>query len=254
MWLYIIHLLILIPLFPYIIIKGVLIQRRLKHLPEAEVNKGVSGKDYSNTKKILIIGESSMAGIGILKHENAFAGLLAKELEQTFKCNIQWEVHAKRGYTVKQIKNDILPGINSLLFDLIIIGIGANDSFELTSPIKWNICIKNFINDLDKKYKNTPILFLNMPPIKLFPAFDPVMKFIFGNLLKILSKELNQNVNDYPNVYYNCNEIDLQTWIIRYNTTKNPDEYFMDGIHPSALTYRLWAKETIDYIIKEHIL
>lgn len=254
MWLYIIHLLILIPLFPYVFIKGAIIQRRLKDLTEAKVNKGVSGNKYSNTKRLLIIGESSMAGIGILKHENAFAGILAKQLEETYKCNIQWEVHAKRGYTVKQIRNDLLPKINSDYFDLIIIGIGANDAFELTSPIKWSNYLKTFIQDLSKKFKTAPILFLNMPPIKLFPAFDPVMHLIFGNILKILSNNLNLIVKDYPNVYYNNDEIDLKKWITKYNTPINSKEYFIDGVHPSSLTYKLWAKETIEFITDKEIV
>jgi lysophospholipase L1-like esterase len=222
-----------------------MIKRKVRKLSAARGNSGISGNKFKRIINILILGESTMAGVGITKHQDGFPGTLAKELSENLKVNVQWNVYAKSGFTAKQLTKHILPRIRENNFDLIIIGLGGNDAFALRSPGKWKKHIHILISDLRSKYKNAPIAFLNMPPIKDFPAFSLPLKITLGNLSLLLGKALNDLVLSEPNVYFNEKLIRVEEWKKKYNE----QNIFSDGVHPSEITYRLWAKDFAEFLL-----
>lgn len=242
---YIFILSVLIPIFPLLFIQGIIIQRRVKKLPEADGNFGISGDKFERNISILIIGESTMAGVGIKKHQNGFPGTLAKELSEKLKVNVQWRVYAKRGITAKQLTMQIIPYIEENNFDLIIIGLGGNDTFALRSPGKWKKHVHSLICNLRSKFMDTPIVFLNMPPIKDFPAFSIPLKLILGNLTLLLGKTLNDLVLSSPGVYFNKKVIKIDKW----KNQNNKIDIFSDGVHPSEASYQLWAKDFAEFLL-----
>src|SRR5690606_25809333 len=145
-------------------------------------------------------GESTIAGVGVDTHDIGFTGTLAKELSNLLKIDIAWKVYARSGYTAQKITQKIVPKIVENDVDLIIIGLGTNDTFTLNRPKRWRKDVLQLISSLKAKYANTFIVFCNMPPVKEFPAFTPLIKFIIGNLVEILGEELGDLVKKYDNV------------------------------------------------------
>jgi lysophospholipase L1-like esterase len=128
---------------------------------------------------------------------------------------------------------------------------GGNDAFTLNSPKNWISDINKLINLLQHKYPNTPIFFTNMPPIKEFPAFTKTIKFVIGNLVEILGKELKKSIQHKENVFYYDEIITLKEWSEKHSlSNSNSTIYFSDGVHPSKLTYQIWGKEIAEFIVK----
>ncbi|MDB9836325.1 hypothetical protein OAC51_05425 [Flavobacteriaceae bacterium] len=71
-----------------------------------------------------------------------------------------------------------------------MIGLGGNDAFELNTPRKWKKDVRQLINNIKVKFKEVTIVFINMPPIREFPAFTSLIQFTIGNLVEILGEEL----------------------------------------------------------------
>lgn len=88
--------------------------------------------------------------------------------------------------------------------DLIVIGIGGNDAFELSTPKKWIKDVRELIKSLRVKFENVPILFIHMPLIKEFPAFTSLIKFTIGNLVHIPGDELEKIVKDFEKSLLLC--------------------------------------------------
>ena len=109
-----------------------------------------------------------------------------------------------------------------------------------TVKIKYNKPIKT-------KFPGTVIIFCNMPPIKEFPAFTSLIKFIVGNLVEILGEELKAVATGHENVFYFGDKITLSGWIEKFQLKIKKEDFFSDGMHPSKLTYQIWAK----YIARE---
>lgn len=250
---YILGCIISLPLLPLLYFQGKNIRKKVPKLPEAKEPKGFVNGNFSKTLHILSIGESTIAGVGVAYHKNGFTGALANALSKELKSNINWKVYAKSGYTVKQICKKIVPKIEETSTDVIVIGMGGNDAFTLNSPKKWIDDISNLIELLQDKFPNVPIFFTNMPPIKEFPAFTKSIKFVIGNLAEILGEELYFFVKNKKNVFYNDEIIKLKTWSKRHQLPNNNSKiYFSDGVHPSELTYQIWARE-MGYFIKQKL-
>jgi lysophospholipase L1-like esterase len=241
---YFFGILISLPLLPFLYFQGKKIKKTVPKLPEAKEPKGHVSGNFKNTLKILSIGESTIAGVGVEFHKNGFTGALASILSKELQCNINWRVYARSGYTVLQVCEKIIPKIEEKMTNLIVIGMGGNDAFTLNSPKNFIKATQNLINLLQIKFPGTPIFFTNMPPIKEFPAFTKPIKFVIGNLVEILGTRLHLLINTKLNVYYSNEVITLKEWSQRNALpTNNAEIYFSDGVHPSELTYKVWGKE-----------
>lgn len=241
-----------IPLLPLLYYQGIQIRKNVPKLPEATGSQGNCSNDSFQKKPLQIIslGESTIAGVGVKTHEEGFTGTFAKELSERIHRNIEWTVYAKSGYTAKQVQQELIPEIQEDQIDLIVVGLGGNDAFTLNHPKRWRKHMKHLILDLRMRFPKTRIVLTNMPPIKEFPAFTPLIKFVIGNLVEILGDELKSLVNNLDRVMYFDDKITLQEWQERLQIEGEPSDFFSDGVHPSKLTYQTWAKDLAQRISK----
>lgn len=240
---------ITLPLLPILYYQGKKIRKNVPNLPEAKKPKGYIKTTSKETLKIVVIGESTIAGVGVDFHENGFTGALAKEISKETNTSILWRVYAKSGYTAKMVRKRLIPTIEDSTADIIVIGLGGNDAFKLNSPDVWMFQISFLIKTLKRKFPKTPIYFTNMPPIKEFPAFTKTIKFVIGNLVEILGKRLYRRVRKKENVHYNNEIIELKTWQKKHHLKGDVGIFFSDGVHPSKLTYQTWGKEMAHFIM-----
>lgn len=246
---YIFGALITIPLLPIMYFQGKRIRASVPSLPEAKGTEGtISSFPSSKPLKIITLGESTIAGVGVSTHEEGFTGTFANSLAAELSTNISWKVYAKSGYTAKRVTEKLIPTITETSADLIIVGLGGNDSFTFNSPKQWGKDIDGLIITLKAKFGATPILFTSMPPIKLFPAFTSLIKFSMGNLVEILGKTLEQTIIKHNNVFYDAQKISFENWIDKTDPSTEVSDFFSDGVHPSKLTYQVWAKETARFV------
>lgn len=244
-------MLISLPLLPIMYFQGKRIRASVPKLPEATGTTGSCkpGVESRKSLRLITLGESTIAGVGVANHDEGFTGTLAKELSKSLNLNVDWSVYARSGYTARLVNQKILPKITETEIDLIVVGLGGNDAFTLNKPAKWRQEVEKLIEDLHTKFPEAIIVFCNMPPIKEFPAFTSLIKFTVGNLVEILGLELVKLVRKYDFVYYSDEIITLDGWINRYQLKEDKSAFFSDGVHPSKLTYQTWARDVADKII-----
>lgn len=244
---YLFNTLLSVPLLPVMYVHGKSIRKSIPKLPEAEGTEGMVQHDSKHIFRLLCLGESTMAGVGVQTHQEGFTGSLASELATLLSREVHWKVIAKSGFTAKDITQKLVPTITDT-YDLIVIGLGGNDSFQLNSPMQWQKDIQALINSLRLKYPDTPIAFTNMPPIKAFPAFTWPIRFVVGGLGELLGQALVEVVSQNQNVSFSSEAIDLETWSERYCVKNEISTFFSDGVHPSLLTYQVWAKDFANFL------
>lgn len=227
--------------------QGKKIRKTIPKLPEASGPKGIVTFNSGKKFRILCLGESTIAGIGVATHEEGFAGSLAKELSTRIEASILWTVLAKSGYTAKDVEQHLVPKIDQS-YDLIVIGLGGNDAFKLNSPMRWKTDVQMLINSIRIKNPLTPLAFTNMPAIKHFPAFTWTIRTVIGGRCELLRQALVKVVDRNENVYFSSEAIDMIVWAARYNVQEDPSAFFSDGVHPSMLTYQVWAKDFAKFL------
>lgn len=244
-----------LPLWPLMYWQSKRVRKKMPVLPEATGNEGAVLHQLRKRLRVLTIGESSIAGVGVKTHEEGFTGTLARELSQLFQMTVEWKVYAKRGFTARKLQENILPQITeqSEEVDLVVVGIGGNDTFQLNRPRRWKRDLQQLITTLRERFQNAPIVFIDLPPIRELPAFTKPIKLVLGNWREMLAEELDRLVLHHKDTYYHPHHITLSDWVKRYHFRNLPvlqTDYFSDGVHPSKIAYEMWAIDIAQFINK----
>jgi lysophospholipase L1-like esterase len=245
--------LLALPITPYLAWLGHRTKKAVPRLPAAAGPTGIT-PGAGTPFQLYILGESTMAGVGVDTHQNGFAGAAAQGLQMAINRPIRWQVFARPGITAKGVTQEIVPNLPTTAPDLLLIGLGGNDTFELNTPARWARHNKALIRQLRQKYPSAPIVYIQLPPVGQFPAFPPLLQLFMGGVVRLHGQALEGLTKNTDNVWFCHEAIDLEAWLTYDGNTYLPADFFSDGVHPSKLTYQLWAKEVVQYIQKQQIV
>ncbi|MEC8844813.1 MAG: SGNH/GDSL hydrolase family protein, partial [SAR324 cluster bacterium] len=128
--------------FPVLYLQGMWLRKKvMRLLPPKDPPEGVCPGQKQGLK-IIGLGESTMAGVGIPKHSETLTGLTASRLNAMTDRSIDWKILAENGLTIEQL-NELIKKQDLLDAEIIMVAIGGNDVFKLTSPWKWEKQLKN---------------------------------------------------------------------------------------------------------------
>ena len=240
----------LVPFLPILHWQGKRIRANIPNLGEAQEPQGIAGKCLQPIR-LLAIGESAIAGVGVSTHKDGMVGHMAAYLSRFTGRSVDWEVVAKSGYTARQVKEILVPKLPEKNYDLLVIGLGGNDTFNAHSPLRWQRDLKKLLAAIRLRQPGVPILFSNLPPVGEFPAFSSSLKFIFRRIASGLDQALAQLVEKEKQVWYCRKQIKFEEWRKRVSAEYQIADFFSDGIHPSSMTYRLWGEELANFTFRE---
>lgn len=250
--LYYIGAILSIPLLPFFILQGRKARRNIPRLPEAALNKtGVAGEGSDTPLRLLTIGESAIAGVGVADHKDGFSGQLANALSTHISRPVEWTVVARSGYDARAAQRNLVQLVPNDPFDLIIIGLGGNDTFYLNSPLVFRRQMVLLIRGLRAKLPNVPIVIASLPPVGAFPALPGLVRRGLGVLVNLHGIALRRLPYRFSKVFFPGGPLKASAWIQK---GQDPADFFSDGIHPSALTYRLWAEDTLRFMVRKGVV
>jgi lysophospholipase L1-like esterase len=227
---------------PLLVFQGKQVRKRALKLPEAMGERNGSSEISSNHPlSILIIGDSSAAGVGVSDQQSALLGQLVSILEQQF--NLSWRLLAKTGAKTQ----DLIPMLqNEKLantYDIIITSLGVNDVTSLQRTKHW-------LNEQNKLHqycfdtlKAKHIIINGMPPMHRFPLLPQPLRWVIGSRAKAFDRLQAKQISQFSNKSYEPVAFEL-------------DESAMasDGFHPGELIYKEWGlslSERINVIAKD---
>jgi len=218
-------------LFPLLWYQGMRLKREVPRLPlPGDSPFGIcKGKDKEF--KILGLGESPMAGVGIAKHSLTLTGLTAVKLNKLLGCSVKWEILAESGLSLKNL-NKLIGEQLGKNADLVLVSMGGNDVFQLTPPWVWKNNINTCVKLLFEKENKPLILFSPVPPVGRFPAIPNPLRITFSFWGLLLQASLAQTINSMDNAY-----------LLDERFPEGKEYYLEDGIHPSPLAYDPWSEK-----------
>jgi lysophospholipase L1-like esterase len=245
---------ITLPLLPILYRQAIRVKESVPVLPEAESPAGEVAVADTPPFRLLLIGESTLAGVGVKTHDEGFAGTLARAIGHGTGKRVKWRVYARSGYTASKKLERLLPKIEEEQADLIVIGTGGNDAFKLSTPWGFRKAAGKIIDELRARFPDAPIAFTNMPPIREFPAFTPLIQRTIGGLVELHGEALKREVAPRANVFFNHEILHLAEWADRLGLPPDPKPFFSDGVHPSRLTYQTWARDFAAFLMRERVV
>ncbi|MEM6770031.1 MAG: GDSL-type esterase/lipase family protein, partial [Bacteroidota bacterium] len=149
---YLLHAALALPQLPFMARDGKRILNAVPKLPDASGPSGTANLGAGPPFRLLCIGESTMAGVGVATHAEGFAGTLATTLSQQLAREVHWKVYAKSGATARRLIVKVLPQIKEPEADLIVVATAGNDAFKLSTPWTFRQDLEDMIQRLQQRY------------------------------------------------------------------------------------------------------
>lgn len=216
----------LIGLGPLLLVQGLYARYTTPRLPEpAGQRDGVDGQ--GRPLRLLIVGDSAAAGVGVDSQHMALTGRLVAELATDFQ--VQWKMIARTGHTAQQVI-DMLQQHGHQTFDVVVTSVGVNDVTANTKPAVWSDLQRQLIDLLQSRFGAKHILLSAVPPMHAFPALPQPLRWFLGQKAKRLNNELAILTHQHPHCQIVAADFPLE-----------PAFMAADGFHPGAPAYAVWA-------------
>lgn len=229
------------PIAPLLFLQGAITRWKVGVLPDAQgPTTGVYGSDL-NPVNLLVIGESTVAGLGARNHELALVGQFAKYLSGHIEHSVAWEVIGRNGVTARRTIDELVPLVPDKTFDYILLGIGGNDVMKLSSPRRWRHDMLELIGIMRDRNPEAVIFISNCPMVIYTDAIPPPSKNLLWELSKMHDANIKEFTRDLERVFYYPQPVEVRL-----------EGFFADGIHPSEQGYSDWARAMIKYFTENH--
>jgi lysophospholipase L1-like esterase len=238
---YLIGAALIAPVSPLLYLQGQYTRWKVGVLPNASgPTRGLSGEG-SETAKLFVIGESTVAGLGASTHEFALAGQFAKNLSSHIGRPVEWTVVGKSGVTARAAIAELMPKMPQVRFDYILVGLGGNDVLKLSTPARWRRDMTELLGILRERNPDAVIFLSNCPMICLSPALPNPLRAVLWELSKLHNDNIRDLVCGMRRIFYYPQPADVTL-----------EGFFADGIHPSERGYSDWSAAMVRYFAENH--
>jgi lysophospholipase L1-like esterase len=224
----------LIPCLPFLLLAGKKLRKNIPRLPAYSEYLAFTQSHIASN--LLIIGESTAAGVGASSVEKTFGSkisMLFTHQHNVFNLGRNG-LKAKSLTKLYEKNRERLPA----QIDQSIILIGANDCFQFTSPRKFAEGLNRTFDLLINKLQCRAIIIPLIPPVHQFPAIPPILRFFLGIHRQVLSRQMMYLA-----------EKEMKITFIHQNQKYDSAFFAQDGIHPSDLGYQKMAEVVAKSIV-----
>ena len=233
-----------VALAPLLALEGMWIRWRTPILPEAgpphvglvpapAADASLSAGPVSASLKLILLGESTVAGVGARSHEAGLVGRTAAALAAQTGRAVAWRSVGRNGATAAQCLTDLTPQLAGAPADLLVIVLGVNDTIRLTPPAAWQADLHALIQEARSRTGAELIVLAGVPPMARFPSLPQPLRAFLGRRAALLDQSAAELARSLPGV--------------RHVPTPLPaaDHFAADRFHPGELGYQLWADHLV---------
>ncbi|QXJ24311.1 SGNH/GDSL hydrolase family protein [Actinomadura graeca] len=201
--------------------------------------------------RLVVIGESTAAGVGASLHAQALPGFLAEALRDRLRRSVAWSVAGRNGATVRTVITDLIParggpppehdpaggaagtGGAGGATDLVVVAVGVNDLVRGRPLRKWADDMTALVAALRDRYGRATVLVAGMPPVHRFPAVPRPLRLVLGARARAMDRLAGAAARSAGAVHVPMDEA----------MARDRRLFASDGFHPSPAGYRAWAED-----------
>ena len=232
-----------LPLAPVLIWQGRRVRRDTPKLPEAcGPRAGLDNADKlcksgapAKPLRLLILGDSSAAGVGASHQSEALSGQLRACLASTLAVPLQWRVVARTGIATAEalaLLDEAMPD-QPEGFDIALVALGVNDVTALRGVSRWLADVDRVCARLRERHSVKRVIWSGLPPMDRFPALPQPLRMVMGLHARALDRALAAHFSRDGSAS-GRRHIAMPLM---------PDgAVASDGFHPGPLAYARWAQ------------
>lgn len=216
-----------VALLPLLAAQGLWVRARVPALPEADGPRtGQSGA--GDPLRVLIVGDSSAAGVGVAVQDDALSGRLALRLGGARA--VTWQLMARSGATTAQTLAE-LKRAELGHFDVAVVALGVNDCKNGVPLARWVEQSRALYDLLRARCGVRLICASALPPMGDLPALPRPLSTVLAARATLFDAALIEMAADMPDLRRVRPDMALEVRVMA-----------ADGFHPGPLVYAAWAE------------
>jgi lysophospholipase L1-like esterase len=220
------------PLLPILWLQGRHVRKHTPRLPEAPGPTVGTIPAAGYALRLLVIGESTVAGCGAPDHAQALTGQIAAALAARTGRTVHWHAVGKIGATAHVARTQLVPAIPATAVDVIVLALGVNDVLCLHAPGGWTRDLRQLIADVRARVGAAPVVLASVPPMGHFPAFPQPLRGVLGLRSSALDRAARRCARSLVDVVHSPSHLDPAGGM-----------FGTDRFHPSVQGYRRWGSQ-----------
>ncbi len=180
--------------FPVYAWQGLKIRNGIVRMMPPRHTGCIEGKPKGETSnkeplRVLVIGDSSAAGVGVKDIHESLAGHLAPLLAQEVHQPVSIRVAGMNSATASEIRDHVTPHIEPNAFDFIALNIGTNDSKNFHTGNRFCRDFGTLLYALKARFPKATIIWAGVIDLERVPALPAPLNKVLG----IRSRIINRN-------------------------------------------------------------
>jgi len=152
--------------------------------------------------RVLLYGSGPAVGYGVLSHDLALPGQLARHISSATGRGVDVDVVADTDVVIESALEP-LKAMELWRYDSIVLSIGTNNSLLLTSVKKWHRALSAILEYLDENVATgTGIYIIAIPPISSIDVFAGAAGWLAERHANLLNTETRRLTGRYSNVTF----------------------------------------------------
>jgi lysophospholipase L1-like esterase len=165
-------------LSPLLVAQALATRARLPRLPEA-VGDRAGETGAGPLLRLLILGDSSAAGVGVAEQRDALSGHLSRALAAQCRARVRWQLLARSGVNSAQCLQ-LLETEAPASADVAVVVLGVNDVVDQVPSARAVAAREAIANRLRNGHGVAHVVFAPLPPVHRFPGLPQPLRWVAG--------------------------------------------------------------------------
>ena len=210
-------------------------QQSMRLSPAAGALSGQFGKGKAKYR-ILVLGDSSVAAVGVDNTEGAFAPQYARGLHDQTGDTVAWRMSGHNSAVAGQIRDVVVPNLEPENYTHIVLLIGTNDMKNFHSVRRWKKEFGGLLYALRTRFPEAKVFWHQAIDLSVAPALPQPLATML-NWRRLLLNRMGAQL---------C--VERGAVVVPPLQGATAEGFCRDGFHANESGYRAWAEHMLDHI------
>ncbi|MCB1382878.1 MAG: SGNH/GDSL hydrolase family protein [Notoacmeibacter sp.] len=221
---------------PVYVWQGLAVRRKTPRLPTppGPVTGDIAGE--GKPFRLLVIGDSSAAGVGVDDTRDGLAVQMAEGLHERTGRPVIWRAAGSNSATSALVRDHVVPHLEPRDWTHVAISLGTNDMKNFHSVSRFKREFGTLLYALRARFPQAAIVWAPMIDMRCVPAMPKALAQILdirGDAISAKGIQL-------------CHERSAR--VLEPLSNVQPEGFCHDGFHASKAGYRAWGRHLADQI------
>ena len=221
---------------PLYIVQGLWVRKNSLRLPQA---KGKRSGTYGTGEpgyRILVIGDSSAAGVGVKNVADTLGPQFCRQLHDKTGHTIAWHMSGHNSAVAGQIRDLVVPNLEPVDYTHILIMIGTNDMKNMHTGSRWKSEFGGLLYALRTRFPESKIYWHQAVDMGKTPALPKILGTILNWRRALFNRKGAQLCEERGAVAIPPLPIEDAAGFCR------------DGFHANEAGYEVWAAHLLEHV------